>query len=447
MAKQQPQIDLNIVAATPAKGFFVSNLIKDITLRDAIGDLVDNAVDAIKARANGSKSLTGYQIEIKLGKSYFSISDNGFGMEAQVARTTAFNFGKSDKHHLIDNSIGQFGIGMKRAFFKLGSIINVKSVAATSKFTLTIDVPEWLKNPKDWEFEFDKGTLEEDLKNNPNETGFSIHITNLSSDSKISFDDKTFVDILQKEIELEHMLNINKGLSIKIGEYTLESTQITLVNDDNIKPTYWEKIEKKQSVKVLAGISIKDAQDGGWYIFCNDRLVLAHDQTAQTGWGDGFAKYHAQFYRFRGYVFFEAVDSSDLPWNTTKTGMDVDSPYYKEVKSMMKTMTLQVFDLLNKLKEENEKDNPVENRKLNISVEKSIKSATPVIRILANTTRLKTKFQYPSELFNPPNKKNTVKINYTVSTEKFNAVSQHLGEDQPKDVGLSTFNYYHDNSI
>ena len=28
-------------------------LIKDITLRDAIGDLVDNAVDAIKARATG----------------------------------------------------------------------------------------------------------------------------------------------------------------------------------------------------------------------------------------------------------------------------------------------------------------------------------------------------------------------------------------------------------
>ena len=38
------------VQANPAKSFFVSMLIKDITLRDAIGDLVDNAVDAIKAR-------------------------------------------------------------------------------------------------------------------------------------------------------------------------------------------------------------------------------------------------------------------------------------------------------------------------------------------------------------------------------------------------------------
>lgn len=39
------------VHANPAKSFFVSMLIKDITLRDAIGDLVDNAVDAIKACA------------------------------------------------------------------------------------------------------------------------------------------------------------------------------------------------------------------------------------------------------------------------------------------------------------------------------------------------------------------------------------------------------------
>lgn len=163
MATQQN----NTVAADPAKGFFVSMLIKDITLRDAIGDLVDNAVDAIKARAKGSTDLKGYEIEIKLGKSYFSITDNGFGMEAKVARETAFNFGKSDKHQLISNSIGQFGIGMKRAFFKLGNYIKVKSVAENSSFELTIDVPEWLKKPKEWKFEFDKGTLDEKTKNNP----------------------------------------------------------------------------------------------------------------------------------------------------------------------------------------------------------------------------------------------------------------------------------------
>ncbi len=441
----------NTVAADPAKGFFVSMLIKDITLRDAIGDLVDNSVDAIKARANGSTDLKGYEIEIKLGKSYFSITDNGFGMEAKVARKTAFNFGKSDQHHLMDKSIGQFGIGMKRAFFKLGSIIKVKSVAATSQFELTINVPAWLKKPKEWKFEFDKGTLNEKTKNSSSKTGFTIHITELSEDSKLSFGNDTFITTLQKEIELEHMLNINKGLKIKIGDYTLKPNYITLVHDDNIKPTYWEKIEKNQTVKVFAGISTKDAEDGGWYIFCNDRLILGKNKTEETVWtgakGDGVPLWHAQYFRFRGYVFFEAEDSSRLPWNTTKTGMDLDSPYYKEVRAKMIIMTRQVMDLLDKLKEEKEKDNPEENQTLNKAIEKSLKSTTPVIKILANTKPLAYKFIYPVALFNPQKKTNSVKIAYQVSNEKYEAVKGSLGVSSPKEVGVETFNYYHDNEI
>lgn len=441
----------NIVAADPAKGFFVSMLIKDITLRDAIGDLVDNAVDAIKARAKGSTDLKGYEIEIKLGKSYFSITDNGFGMEAKVARETAFNFGKSDKHQLIDKSIGQFGIGMKRAFFKLGSIIKVKSVAATSSFELTIDVLEWLKKPKEWKFEFDKGTLDEKAKNSPSKTGFTVHITELSDDSKLSFGNDTFITTLQKEIELEHMLNINKGLKIKIGDYTLKQNHITLVNDDRIKPTYWEKVEKNQTVKVLAGISTKDEEDGGWYIFCNNRLILGKNKTDETVWtgskGDGVPLWHAQYFRFRGYVFFEAEDSSMLPWNTTKTGMDLDSPYYKEVRAKMINMTKQVMDLLNKLKEEKEKDNPEENQTLNKAIEKSSKSTTSVIKILANTKPLSNKFIYPVNLFNPQKKTNSIKIVYQVSNEKYEAVKENLGVSSPKEVGLETFNYYFDNEV
>lgn len=276
-------------------------------------------------------------------------------------------------------------------------------------------------------------------------------ITELSDDSKLSFDNDTFITTLQKEIELEHMLNINKGLKIKIGDYTLKSNHITLVNDDNIKPTYWEKIEKNQTVKILAGISTKDAEDGGWYIFCNDRLILGKNKTEETVWtgskGDGVPLWHAQYFRFRGYVFFEAEDSSRLPWNTTKTGMDLDSPYYKEVRAKMINMTRQVMDLLDKLKEEKEKDNPDENQTLNKAIEKSLKTTTPVIKILANTTPLSNKFIYPIKLFNPQKRTNSVKITYQVSNEKYEAVKESLGVSSAKEVGVETFNFYHDNEI
>jgi hypothetical protein len=436
----------NIVVADPSKGFFVSMLIKDITLRDAIGDLVDNSVDAVKAKSKGKVSLKGHIIEILLGKNGFSITDNGFGMESDIARKYAFNFGKSGLHLLMNNSIGQFGIGMKRAFFKIGNKIKVKSTALTSKFELTIDVPKWEKETK-WEFEFDKDTLKENIKNKPESTGLEIRISDLSFDARTSFEDKTFIDTLQKEISLEHMLNINKGLVIKINGQSLKETQITLVNDNKIKPTFWQKESKEKGVKVLAGISTKDADDGGWYIFCNDRLIVAKHQYKETGWGDGVPKYHAQYHRFRGYVFFEAKDSSNLPWNTTKTGMDMDSPYFKEVRSQMIIMTLQVMDLLNKLKEEKEKDNPEEVQTLNKAVEKSLKAAVPVIEVLKNTKHLKSKFDYPIALFNPPKKSKTVKISYQVSNEKFESIKQKMGAATAKEIGLKTFNYYYENEI
>jgi hypothetical protein len=437
----------NIVHADPAKGFFVSMLIKDITLRDAIGDLVDNSVDAIKQRAANVADLAGFEVEIKLGKSFFSIEDNGFGMEAEVARKTAFNFGKSSEHKLIDMSIGQFGIGMKRAFFKLGKKILVKSIAETSQFELTIDVDKWLQDPKTWEFRFDENTLKEKVKNIPANTGVKVHISDLSFDSKTSFDDLTFIDQLRQEIALEHMLNINKGLSIKINGQELPTDEITLVMDEKIKPTLWEKISSDRSVRILAGISEKSVNEGGWYIFCNDRLILAHDQSAETGWGDGFAKYHAQYHRFRGYVFFEAQDSSNLPWNTTKTGMDVDSPYYKEVKGKMVTMTKQVFGLLDKLKTEKTKNNPDDSQILNKAVEKSLKTVVNVPEILNSKVVLDNKFHFPVELYNPPSKSNSVKIAYEISSERYEAIKQHMGESDTKEIGLNTFNYYYENEI
>lgn len=446
-----PESNPNIVNANPAKSFFVSMLIKDITLRDAIGDLVDNAVDAIKEKAGNSNDLNGYKIEIKIGKTYFSISDNGFGMEAQIARETAFNFGKNPEHKLIDNSIGQFGIGMKRAFFKMGSNIHVKSTSQTSEFELTINVDEWILEPDIWRFQFDSGTLKENIQNRENKTGLYVKISELSEDSQISFSDDTFIDKLIKEISLEHMLNINKGLVIKINDFTLKDTQITLVNDDKIKPTYWEKISNGQSVKVLAGISNYDAEDGGWYIFCNERLIISKNKTAETVWtgsrGDGVPLWHAQYYRFRGYVFFEAKNSADLPWNTTKNGMDQDSPYYKEVRSQMIIMTRQVMELLDKLKEEKAQGNPSENQKLNQVVDNSTENAKPVTDVLQNKTSLYSKFQYPTTYYNPVKKGNTKKITYQVSKEKYEAVAQHLDVTSPKDVGVMTFDFYYENQL
>ena len=187
------------VHANPAKSFFVSMLIKDITLRDAIGDLVDNAVDAIKACAEDKNDLSGYKVVVTLDENEFIISDNGQGMSTDIARTSAFNFGKAKDHKLIENSIGQFGIGMKRAFFKIGSFISVHSVTKKSKFDIDINVPDWLAVANKWEFAFKEDTLQENV-DQLEDTGFKVSISDLSEDAKENFNNGQFINQLQNEI-------------------------------------------------------------------------------------------------------------------------------------------------------------------------------------------------------------------------------------------------------
>jgi len=442
--------ELLIVNANPAKSFFVSMLIKDITLRDAIGDLVDNAVDAIKACVPNQDKLSGYKVEISLNDTSFTISDNGEGMSTKIARTTAFNFGKTDGHKLIDNSIGQFGIGMKRAFFKIGKLISVHSTTRNSSFDIDIDVPKWL-NKKEWEFAFNDTTLQENTPQK-NPSGLKVEIHNLSNDAIISFGNEQFVNQLQKEIEYEHMLNIEKGLEIVINGYKLRPMPISLVNNDEIKPTFWEKEVDGLSVKILAGISTKSDEKGGWYIFCNDRLILAKDKSPNTVWtgsrGDGVSLWHAQYHRFRGFVFFEAKDSSKMPWNTTKTGMDLDSPIYKNVRAQMIIMTKQVMELMDKLKNEKEKDNPVSEQKLNLAVELATKDhEMSVLTLRANTQGLSNQFIFPDNLYSPAGKGNQINIQYFVPKEKYQKVKNALQVSSGREVGMTTFEYYYDNEL
>lgn len=444
------KIDPNLVHGDPTKDFFISMLIKDITLRDAIGDLVDNSVDAIKAKANNKNNLKGYSIEIELDNNHFSITDNGSGIEEDVARDYAFKLGKPKDHKLVDHSVGRFGIGMKRAFFKLGDKILVKSKAPTSSFSITIPVSTWKENQDNWDFHFD--TVKSKQKNNPSSTGTTIEITDLSPDAKESFKKAQFENELKDEIANEQILNINKGVQIKINGYPIKPPSLTLKFNKDIVPAYWKHTFKHEDsdlmVEILAGVSDEIESDGGWNIFCNDRLILSRDISSTTGWtgagGDGVAKYHQQFWGFRGYVFFNSKKSSSLPWNTTKTGIDPDSSDYLAVRKKMIEMMKDVFLLLNRQKKEREKDNPEKNQILNKTVNAA--KPVPIVQVIKDVSKLDAKFHFPSVL-NAVKESSLTTVRYKVSTLKFNKVKKHIGGSNPSDVGSLTFDHYYENEI
>lgn len=114
-------------AANPTKTFFVRMITRDISLEDCILDLIDNSVDgAWKCEGSkpvglaGGADLKKYRIAIDTSSDSFRITDNCGGMSLTEAVDHAFSFGRQAADRTDDYSIGVYGIGMKRAVFKLG---------------------------------------------------------------------------------------------------------------------------------------------------------------------------------------------------------------------------------------------------------------------------------------------------------------------------------------
>lgn len=327
-------------------------LTKDIELSRSIIDLVDNALDGAR-RLRKNQNYNGLYINIETTRQHFKIVDNCGGIDIDLARDVAFRFGRPTDAKPTSHSVGQFGVGMKRSLFKIGRRFSIRSDAPRSWFELTVDVDDWKKNDIDWDFEFDD--YRDDLpENGDRELGTSITVTMLHPTVSQAFEDENFQIRLAKEIKEAHTQTIEKGLRVSLDRVPLNIRPLKLLQSKDLKPAFqrktWGKSRSEVQVKLYAGIDDSKPSEAGWNIFCNGRLVLAADQSAMTGWGEGAGKiiprFHPQYTRFRGFAFMDSDDTSALPWNTTKTGVDTDSPHYRAVRIEMIKLMRPVLDFL-----------------------------------------------------------------------------------------------------
>ena len=131
------------INAEPTKAFFVDMLTRDIPLEQAVLDLVDNCVDGAKRMAAARQDdprlpYEGCAVEIIINAHQFSIYDNCGGFDVETAQEYAFRFGRPAAATRTAHSIGQFGVGMKRALFKFGRRFTVES--ATPSESWAVDV-------------------------------------------------------------------------------------------------------------------------------------------------------------------------------------------------------------------------------------------------------------------------------------------------------------------
>lgn len=436
------------IDASPTKELFVSMLTRDLSLTDVISDLVDNCVDGAK-KLRPKKNYEGLEVKIIATKDLFSIEDNCGGIDVDIARNYAFKFGRPAGAAFTPYSVGQFGIGMKRALFKLGRHIFVKSATAMDSFEIKLEVDAWVKEPS-WDLQFH--TLEEDILNSADEIGTLLEVKHLNDDVSKRFDDSIFITDLIRRLSKEHMYNIHNELNITVNGIPLEKLFLKLIVTDTIRPAEHKEVylDGKVKVTIYAGIANGELQEGGWYIFCNDRLILGPEQTAITGWSgrdkaNEAPKYHNQYKEFRGYVFFEAEQSSYLPWTTTKNDIDIDSSIFKAVRHQMLSIMRPVIYFIN-LRHEARKNLEGEEKKLPIDI--VLDSTVPKSLESIPLSDFRPTFTHPAvPIPDKPDNEKTTKILYYVPTKLLDEVKKATGKTTANEVGKETFYYYYNNEI
>lgn len=365
--------------AGPTKQFFVKMLTRDIDLGDAILDLIDNCIDGVIRQTKNNQATTqpysGFRATIKATPQSFEIADNCGGIPRALAKERAFMLGRPDLERDEDApTVGMYGIGMKRAIFKMGNSCTVESYPNEDEDAYTVSItPEWLDDDADPNWRLPLTTTD---PNGRTEHGTKIHITGLYPSISQAFDNtkSTFLSELTHTISQHYSIIINKGFQITVNAAEIEPKEIVVLvpqnigkkNEASITPYLYRGDYNNVSIELTAGFyrplanekEIDDelekprtSEHAGWTVICNDRVVLYGDKTSKTGWGTATVpRYHNQFIAIAGIVHFRSNSSFELPLNTTKRGVDVSSEVYLYILDIMRDAIKRFTDFTNKWK-------------------------------------------------------------------------------------------------
>ena len=434
MTNGKPHID-----AMPTKAFFVDMLIRDIPLERAVLDLVDNCIDGAKRiHPEEEPNFSDLSVTITMNNDRFEILDNCGGFDVDTAANYAFRFGRPSEARQTDYSIGQFGVGMKRALFKFGRYFEVHSTTRDQKWSMKVDVADWEDRPN-WFFDFDE--LNYGLENPPAACGTRIVVERLRPEVAPRFSQPYFQRTLTQMLRSHQRQFLAWGLSIDFEGTHLTNTDLRMRTGGEFSPAV-EEVELDENsdtpvrARIVVGLGESVPSQAGWYVVCNSRVVLSADRSEQTGWDtvseqkEGIPKYHNQYARFRGVIFFSCRSSRKLPWNTTKTGLDTSSPIWQAVFPKMLDHTRTAINFLNALDDD---------------IDEYGQSSSPLLRALTReTTALEVERFQGTKAFSwnkapkAPGPKFT-KIQYSREQTKIRTLMTALGVRSAKAVGERTF--------
>ena len=452
--------------ASPTKSFFVKMLTRDIELADALLDLLDNCVDGIIRKGNTGetpeKPYQGYKARIVINPDYFIIEDNCGGIPIETARKYAFAIGKPEGSAEVHSTatVGMYGIGMKRAIFKIGTEAIVESQHDTG-FMVEFS-PDWMKTDT-WE-----NLPIHELPKNGITNGTKIIITQLTEDAKPYFSDPEYVESFRKTVSQHYALIIDKGFDVVVATSEDDTSEEPIIAErfrliageedspQSVQPFIYVGEIDGVSVEIYAGLYREllseeeieaeedtrgNADDAGWTIACNDRIVVWKDKSRLTGWGESdVPNYHGQFIAITGIVLLRSEDPKKLPLTTTKRGVDAATNIYSEVKDLMKEVTKTLTSFTNKWKKFP--------GGLEEIYKKTIYKELSQIRSMTSTVTLSVRRKTPSirKYFpaypEPPTEKTNARVVFTARKDEITVVSsRYFGDEKikPGVVGEAAF--------
>jgi hypothetical protein len=435
------------VTTRPVKRFFVNMLTRDIELEDAILDLLDNCVDGVLRSLNGEGErgtpYKGYSAKISFDASHFDIKDNCGGIPWDL-HDSAFRMGRPENGNEPEPAltVGVYGIGMKRAIFKMGRVASIWTQNGKDNYKVSIPTG-WMADEEDWELKVSAETKK------MRRDGTRINITDLEEGASARFAAKSFEEDLLDKIESHYSVIMHKGLRVEVNGKEANPKPLLLrfatgeSDGPEIRPYVFRTEVSGVTVILAVGLRepIPDADTtleeqnetqfssdyAGWTVICNDRVVLYCNRDELTGWGTAkLPRYHNQFIAISGVVEFRG-DPRRLPTTTTKRGLNFSSPLYQNVLDRMRDGLRLFIDYTNRWKSRSAEAKVEVDRVPALTFE-NLKGQIETLKFTKVTVGLEGE-QYKPKLPRPVDDSPDVRISYFRDRDQVAALAGAMLED------------------
>jgi hypothetical protein len=435
--------------ASPEKRLFISLITRDIPLVAAFLDLVDNSVNAtLEQYADRLETAQDYvaifndaavtpnvDIDITISKDRIEIKDTASGISATTAQDHIFKFGRSSGEAHEGDRLSVYGIGLKRAIFKMGNKISIRSDHMDGGFDLKLNVSEW---EKDQTLPWKMAITTRDAAHSP-KTGTTIVITDLYEETQRRVDDGVFIGELQEAIARTYAYYLAKFVRISVNKTPIQGVSMEIgANHESDEFT-----SGAVSCAITAGIGIPQGgafrdRTSGWFVFCNGRAVISADKTPLTGWSNnGLPIFQPKHRPFLGTVYFVSNNPEQLPWNTTKSGINEDSAIWQEAKRHMVSVGRQIVSFL---------DGRYTDEGTEVASSDLQQAAGPerLNVITAAVPTVRKTFTAPARAPNP-----NTRIQFDAKSADIKRIAEYLRRPSMTgaDVGRHTFNHFLKNEV